>query len=155
MAQDLKTGRRARSATRQTKGVNLGSLQKVGAPKRAKKGLPEGSVVKLSKDKKTLSVKLPIDFRQSSTGKTYLIASTGGWQPTGVKVDGNELRLNANLTTRSDENPFEGQPHVEFDVELHEPSRKEGGKMYTLAYERQRFEGGITLMANVGYFPPR
>ena len=54
----------------------------------------------VSQDKNNLVITIPMAAKPSisSTGKTKVVASSGGFQPTTVTVDGKQVKINLTAT---------------------------------------------------------
>jgi hypothetical protein len=55
--------------------------------------------VSLSKDSKTLTIELPVEPVASKSGKSLVIASTRGNQPTTVEFNGKPITIGVNAYT--------------------------------------------------------
>jgi hypothetical protein len=55
--------------------------------------------VSLSKDNKTLTIELPVSPADSKSGKSVVIASTRGNQPTTVEFNGQPITVGVNAYT--------------------------------------------------------
>lgn len=133
-------------ATKTTRKLQLSGTAK--QADRAAKGLPKGA--KCTVKGNTLTVKLPINFRPSSSGKSNLIASTGGFKAAGCKYQGHDLRISVNLYTYHENNPFAGDEFVEFQVPLGEGEKAK--KMTLVSTLNTEVDDGVRLSVNVGYY---
>ena len=52
--------------------------------------------VSLDKAKKNLTIVIPVEKKESKSGKSFLIATTGGNIPTDLSVDGQPLIVSVN-----------------------------------------------------------
>ena len=58
--------------------------------------MADGVKITINKAQNQMTIVMPIDPKPSGSGKSMVIASTRGNQPTGVKFEGKELTLGVN-----------------------------------------------------------